>query len=124
VLFPLAWSVVDSPASAVFRAPAGAETIVVTTAPSVAKLGPVRAGYHRVRTETMVACGVTGDLATYAADSPTGRAAPGSYYARIGLALDSQHALGIAATFQNLSGLQPVRDFANSITFPFPKCQG
>ncbi len=120
VLFPLTWSVVDSAASAVFRAPAQTETIVVTTAPTVAKLGQVRAGYRQVRTETLVACGVTGDLNTYAA----GGAASGPYYAQIRLALDKQHALGIAASFPDLAGLQPVRNFVNSITFSSPQCQG
>jgi uncharacterized protein YgiM (DUF1202 family) len=126
VLFPMTWTVVESRASAVFRAPRGAETIVVTTAPSTAKLGPVRAGYHQIRSETLVACGVTGHLDTYAAATASagGRATPAPYWARIRLALDRAHALGIAAGFHQLSQLQPVRDFANSISFPFPECQG
>jgi hypothetical protein len=123
-LFPLTWSVVESRASATFRAPAGGEAIQVTTAPSIAKLGAVTAGYQQIRTETMVACGVTGDLDTYAPAPGTGRPASPPYFARIRLALDRTHALGIAASFKDLSGLQPVRDFANSITFPFPECQG
>jgi hypothetical protein len=125
VLFPMTWTVVESPASAIFRAPAGGETIVVSTAPSIAKLGPARAGYDRVRSETLVACGVTGDLETYAAQgSSLGRGAPAPYWARIRLALDHTHAMGIAAGFHQLSELQPVRDFANSISFPYPQCQG
>jgi hypothetical protein len=123
-LFPLTWTVVESPASATFRSPTGREAIVVTTASSIAKLGSTKAGYHQVQTQTIVACGVTGDLVTYAADAVPGGAAAVPYYAQIGLALDRQHALGIAASFTQLSELQPVRDFANSITFPFPECQG
>jgi hypothetical protein len=124
-LFPMTWTVVESRASAVFRAPTGGESIVVTTAPSTTKLGPVRADLHQVRSETLVACGVTGHLDTYQAEATSGgRAVPGPYWARIRLALDRTHALGIAAGFHHLSELQPVRDFANSISFPFPECQG
>jgi hypothetical protein len=121
-LFPATWNVVESPASAVFRSPKGSEAIVVTTAPSVANLGPTKPGYQQIRTEDLVACGVTGNLVTYATVS--GRPPPLPYYARLRLALDRTHALGIAASFQALSELQSVRDFANSITFPFPQCQG
>jgi hypothetical protein len=46
------------------------------------------------------------------------------YYAQIHLALDHTHALGILARFTALSELQAVRDFTNSITFPFPECAG
>jgi hypothetical protein len=125
VLFPMTWTVVESRANAVFRAPAGAETIVVTTAPSAAGLAPARAGYRQIRSATLVACGVTGHLDTYQAEaSPGGRAAPAPYLARISLVLDRTHALGIAAGFRQLSELQPVLDFANSISFPYPECQG
>ena len=34
---------------------------------AIAKLGAVKAGYQQIRTETVVACGVTGDLDTYTA---------------------------------------------------------
>jgi hypothetical protein len=122
-LFPLQWSVVDSPAASIFRAPRSLEEIVVTTAPSVTKLDAARPGYHEIRTETLVACGVTGDLVTYAADGPPVRV-PLPYYARIRLALDRQHALGIAALLPDVAALQQVRNLANSITFPFPECEG
>ena len=38
--------------------------------------------------------------------------------------LDAKHALKIAANLTNVSELQTVRDFANSVTFPYPQCQG
>jgi hypothetical protein len=71
-----------------------------------------------------VACGVTGDLNTYmSASPPAGTSAP-VYFAQIRLTLDAKHALGIGANLTNLSQLQAVRDFANSVTFPYPQCQG
>jgi hypothetical protein len=118
-LFPLTWTVVESPVRAIFRSRTGTESIVVTTAPTVARLGTALPGYQQIRTETMVACGVTGDLVTY-----TNATAATPYYAQIHLALDRTHALGIAARFPALPDLQPVRDFTNSITFPFPECNG
>jgi Bacterial SH3 domain len=123
-LFPTTWSVVESPANVIFRSPKGSETIVVTTAPSFARLGPVRAGYQQIRSETIVACGVTGDLVTSSVPGTAGHPAPLPYFARIRLALDRTHALGITAGFKALPELQSVRDFANSISFPFPECQG
>jgi Bacterial SH3 domain len=123
-LFPLTWTVVESHASAIFRSRAGTEYIVVNTAPTVARLGPAVAGYHQTRTETMVACGVTGDLVTYTKAGTSGTAPSPSYYAQIHLALDRTHALGIEAKFPALSDLQALRDFTNSITFPFPECEG
>ena len=123
-LFPLTWTVVESHASAIFRSRAGTEYIVVTTAPTVARLVRAGPGYHQVRTETIVACGVTGDLITYMNAGASGAAKSTSYYAQIHLALDRTHALGIAAKFAALSDLQQVRDFTNSITFPFPECDG
>jgi hypothetical protein len=123
-LYPVAWRVAETPASAVFRAPTGVVSIVVTTAPAAANLGRGRPGYSEVRSEPVVACGVTGDLNTYlSASPPAGTPAP-AYYAQIRLTLDAKHALGIAANLTSLSQLQAVRDFANSVTFPYPQCQG
>jgi hypothetical protein len=121
-LYPVAWRVAETRASAVFRAPSGAESFEVTTAPTAANLGRGRPGYSEVRSEPIVACGVTGDLNTYMSASPPPRAS--TYYAQIRLTLDAKHALGIAANLTNLAQLQAVRDFANSVTFPYPQCQG
>jgi hypothetical protein len=71
-----------------------------------------------------VACGITGDLNTYSREVAASASASWKYYARLRLALDARHALGIAGYFQNASQLQAVRDFANSITFPVAKCEG
>jgi hypothetical protein len=124
VLYPVAWTTADSPALAVFRAPGNAETIAVNTAPSVAGLGGVHAGYSQIRSEQIVACGITGDLNTYAREVPAGATAPWAYFARVRLALDAKHALAIAGYFQNPSQVQAVRDFANSITFAAARCEG
>ena len=67
-LFPVPWSVVESRAAAIFRAPGGGQEIVVTTALLRRQTRPGPAEYHEIRTETLVVCGVTGDLITYAAD--------------------------------------------------------
>jgi hypothetical protein len=113
----------------VFHAPTGGETIVVTAAASVGLLGVGRTGYRPSPSEQVVVCGVTSFLRTYMQTAPTTvtTAAPGGaaqqYLAQVRLTLDAQHALGIDANLTDLSQLQTVRDFANSVTFPFPQCQ-
>jgi hypothetical protein len=104
-----------------FRAGTGTESIVVRTAATVAQLGTGRAGYGEVRSQTVVACGITEDLHTYAATAP---AQPAPYLAQLRVALDAHHALGIDANLADTSELQTVRDFINSVTFPAPQCQG
>jgi hypothetical protein len=121
-LYPVGWRVSEGPASAVFFAPTANELIAVSTAPTVAALGSGKAGYSQTRSESIVACGVTGDLNTYMNASPSATSPP--YYAQIRLMLDAKHALRIAANLTNPSQLQTVRDFANSVTFPYPQCQG
>jgi hypothetical protein len=121
-LYPVGWRVAEGPTTAIFRAPTSGESIAVTTAPTVAALGRGKAGYSQTRSESIVACGVTGDLNTYMNASPSATSPP--YYAQLRLMLDAKHALGIAANLTNPSELQTVRDFASSITFPYPQCQG
>jgi hypothetical protein len=50
-------------------------------------------------------------------------AAAAGYLSQIRLSLDPAHALGIDGHLTDLSELQTVRDFANSVTFPYPVCQ-
>ncbi|MGH9076237.1 MAG: SH3 domain-containing protein [Acidimicrobiales bacterium] len=50
-------------------------------------------------------------------------ASPLTYLAQIRLTLNPTHALGIDANLADLSQLQSVRDFADSVTFPFAQCQ-
>jgi hypothetical protein len=130
-LYPATWSVAATPpATVVFHAATGGETIVVTTAANVGLLGVGRTGYRPSPSEQVVVCGVTSSLRTYTQTAPTtvttaapGGAAPQQYLAQVRLTLDAQHALGIDANLTDLSQLQTVRDFANSVTFPFPQCQ-
>jgi hypothetical protein len=123
-LYPVAWRVAETPASAVFRAPSSAESIAVGTAPTVTALGRGQAGYSLIRSESVVACGVTGDLDTYVNASPSAASPLPAYYAQIRLTLDAKHALGITANLANPAQVQAVRDFVNSVTFPYPQCQG
>jgi hypothetical protein len=125
-LYPAGWTTVAAPpASVVFRAPSGGDTIVVTTAATVALLGTGRAGYRATGSEEVVACGVTSYLISFVkvAAPASGGAAPLPNLAQVRLTLDPQHALGIDANLTDLSQLQTVRDFVNSVTFPFPQCQ-
>jgi hypothetical protein len=123
-LYPVGWTVADGSTRVIFRAPAGTESIAVANAPTVTALGRGKTGYSQIRSESVVACGVTGDLDTYMNGSPSAASALPLYYAQIRLTLDPKHAIGIAASLANLSQLQAVRDFANSVTFPYPQCQG
>jgi uncharacterized protein YgiM (DUF1202 family) len=121
VLYPSTWtSTVSAPNSVTFRAGIGAESIVVRTATTVAQVGTGRAGYGEVRSETVVACGITVELHTYAA---TGHAQPEPYLAQVRLTLDAKHALGVDANLPDTQELQTVRDFIDSITFPAAPCQ-
>jgi hypothetical protein len=131
VLYPPSWTVADTAPHVVFRAPAGVETIVVANAATVSQLARGGAGYREVRSEQVVACGITSDLDTYqrATAPPVTTAAPTGpvaelYLAQIRLTLDPKHALAIDQNLSALSQLQTLRDFANSITFTSPLCQG
>jgi hypothetical protein len=130
VLYPRSWTVADTAPDVVFRAPAADETIVVANAATVAQLGQGRAGYSEIRSEQIVACGITSDLDTYmAATAPPATItapkapSPERYLAQIRLTLDPTHALAIDQNFSVLSQLQTLRDFGNSITFTSPLCQ-
>jgi Bacterial SH3 domain len=131
VLYPGTWTETEAPpASVVFHLPAGAGTVVVTTAATVAQLGRGRAGYQQALSNEVVVCGVTGDLVTYTQVSPPSSAASGPagvvaqrYLAQARLALDAQHALGTDANLADTSALGAFRDFLNSLSFPFPQCE-
>lgn len=129
-LYPLGWTYSETPpATVVFREASGPDTVVVTTAASTAALGPGRSGYHQTQSEQIVVCGVTTHLDTYTATTaPRGAAGPGAtaqrYLAQVRVPLDATHALGIDANLADLTALPTVRNFANSVTFPFPQCEG
>ena len=131
-LYPDTWTVAEvPPASVAFHRPTGTDSIVASTAATVALLGRGRPGYRQSGAEQIVVCGVTGELVTFTqvtAALPTGAVpggvAAGRYLAQVHLTLDAQHAIGIDGNLADLAQVQTVRDFANSITFPFPQCEG
>jgi hypothetical protein len=115
-LYPEGWTVAEMPpASVVFHPPAGTDTLVATTAATVALLGRGRPGYRQTGDEQVVVCGVTGDLLTFTQ--------AGHYLAQVHLTLDPQHALGIDGNLSDPAQVQRVRDLAYSLTFPFPQCE-
>jgi len=130
LLYPETWTVAEvPPTNVVLHVPPGHDTVVVSTAPAVDQLGRGRNGYQRTNTEQVLVCGVTSTLATY---SQVGAAAsttqPGGvvnerYLVQVHLALDPQHALGIAANLSDLAQLDAYKSVVDSATFPFPQCQ-
>lgn len=121
VLFPAGWRSAGAPRSGVvFRAPSSPEKVIITTAPSVAKLTLVSqgAGISEISSRQLVACGVTSYLFSYTTSSPD------KYYAAIALALGAGHAIGLKATLTSLSEMRTVLDFVNSISFPVAACVG
>jgi len=130
VLYPRGWTPTElPPASVVFRAASGSDTVVVTTATTVAQLGRGRAGYHQTSDQQIVVCGVTGDLVTFVemgaatTTAQSGGVVAERYLVQVHLTLDAQHALGIDANLADMSQLQSYRDLVNSVAFPFPQCQ-
>ena len=129
LLYPQGWTATESPpASVVFHPSSGRDTVVVTTAATVAQLGRGLPGYHQTNDEQVVVCGVTANLVTFVQmGAPTTSTQPAGvvaehYLAQVHLTLDAQHALGIDANVADVSQLQIYRDFVNSVTFPFPQC--
>ena len=130
VLYPVGWTFAEStPASVVFRPPAGRDSIVGTTAPSVAGLGRGRAGYRRTNSEQVIVCGVTGTMSSYvqsgppvATPQPAGIVSE-RYLFQLRLPVDGQHALGLDGNFADPSQLPTFRNFVNSLTFPSPQCR-
>jgi uncharacterized protein YgiM (DUF1202 family) len=121
VLFPAGWTSSGAPKTGVvFRAPSSTEKVVITTAPSVAKLPSVSqgAGIAQNSSQQVVACGVTAYLYSYTTSSPN------KYYANVALSLAAGHALGLKATLTSLSQMRTVLDFVNSMSFPLPVCVG
>ena len=118
-LYPTTWTVRQTPHTAVFSAPTGVESITVGVAPTEAKLSQGHTGYALYRSEQIVVCGVTTELSSYTAPGVGSR-----YLAQIRLTVDATHALGIYGNLTSASQLPTVRNFANSMSFPAPQCQG
>ncbi len=121
VLYPPGWAQAGRPSTGVtFRSPSPTEKVIITTAPSLAKL-PVAAkgpGVSQSSSRIFVACGVTGYFVTYTTSVPH------HYLAGIALLLDAHHALGLRATYTSPSQLRTILDFVNSLSFPFAVCIG
>jgi hypothetical protein len=140
-LYPEHWTVTEAPTSVVFHPPSGSDSVAVSTAATVSQLGRSRSGYRQDSSETVVVCGVTGDLvtlvqgssatATTAAAAPPPSTPPTSagagvaerYLILVRLKLDAQHALGVDANLADLAQLQTIKNIIYSISFPFPQCQ-
>lgn len=128
--YPANWTFADEPADVLFHPINGPQTIVERSGASTADFGPTGAtGYVGAGQETVVVCGVTGDLDRYA---HTGTAppspAPGSagrmaLLAQVRLRLDGTHALALDFNYAAPADLDVFRAFFNSMTFPFPQCQ-
>jgi hypothetical protein len=132
-LYPPTWTYKESPpSSVVFRSGSGADTIVATTVLADSRLPQGRAGYGESGIKTVVVCGVTSALVTYARASaapspPPARAATpvDPYLLQIRLTLDPHHFLGIYGNLSNLGvPLQEFTDFVDSVTFPTKQCIG
>lgn len=121
ILYPGGWTSAGSPGLGVtFRSPNPVERVVVTAAPTLAKLGPVHqgSGVSVSGSQHVVACGVTTVLYSYA--TPT----PGYELADVVVPAAAHHFIGIRATLKSPKQLATVLDFVNSLSFPFPVCIG
>jgi len=121
VLYPAGWTQGGVPKSGVtFRSPSPSEKVIITTAPTLAKLPPAGhgVGVSQSSSRIFVACGVTGYFVTYTTS------APDRYLAGIALLLDAHHALGLRATYTSPSQVRTILDFVNSLSFPFAVCIG
>lgn len=129
-LYPQDWSFAEEPADVLFHPVAGAQTIVLRSAAHTADFGVAGGqGFAGSGQETVIVCGVTGDLSEYThsgAAPPTpapGTAGPLALLAQIRLRLDSTHALALDFNYSAPTDLHIFRNFFNSMTFPFPQCQ-
>jgi uncharacterized protein YraI len=122
-LYPPAWAHKASrPTEVVFTSSSGTDSIVATTATTASQLAEGRTGYGEAGRRTMVVCGVTSDLVTYA---HAGSTSSETYLLQIRLVLDPHHALGFDANLSDLGQpLQVFSNFLDSVRFPFPPCVG
>jgi Bacterial SH3 domain len=129
-LYPQNWTFAQEQGDVLFRPQSGQETIVVTSGASLSALGPEQlSGYSSKATTSEVVCGVTADSHTYSyggGASPTpvvGTAALLANRQVISLKLDATHFLRVAYNYAGKPS-EAFADFFNSLTFPFPQCQG
>ena len=129
-LYPVDWTFADEPADVLFHPVNGLQTIVVRNGTTTADFGAAGAsGYVGSGQQTVIVCGVTGDLNKYTrtgapAPSPTpGTAGRMAMLAQIRLRLDATHALALEFNYTAAADLDVFTAFFNSMTFPFPQCQ-
>ena len=132
-LYPANWtSKMLQPDGVEFSAPTGQDSIVIDTAMKPSQLPQAQLGYHTTNSTSLVVCGVTGELNTYTQISGATQTATSlasgtvaeKYLVQIDLTLDPTHALGVDAFLADLSQEPVVDDVINSLSFPFPVCQG
>jgi hypothetical protein len=130
LLYPDGWTFAESPpAGVVFRPPAGGDSVVGTTAPSVEALGRGRAGYRTTNSQQVIVCGMTGTMSTYVqSGAPVATPQPAGvvsehYLLQLRLPVDAQHALGLDGNFADPSQFPTFRNFVNSLAFPSPLCR-
>jgi uncharacterized protein YgiM (DUF1202 family) len=129
-LYPQDWTFAETTDSVIIHPISGAQTIVVRNGTHVADFGAAGgAGFIGSGQQTVVVCGVTGDLNEYVhsgAAPPTpapGTAGPLAFLAQIRLRLDATHALALDFNYSAATDLDVFSAFYNSMTFPFPQCQ-
>ncbi|HWF56865.1 MAG TPA: SH3 domain-containing protein [Candidatus Dormibacteraeota bacterium] len=129
--YPQTWTFQEITAAVLFHPTDGPQTIVVRNAAHLADFGPGGGtGFVGSGQQTEVVCGVTGDLNEFThvggppATPTPGTAGPLALLAQIRLRLDSTHALALDFNYSAASDLDVFSAFYNSMTFPFPQCQG
>ena len=129
-LYPVDWTFADEPADVLYHPVDGLQTIVVRNGTTTADFGAAGASsYVGSGQQTVVVCGVTGDLDKYTrtgapAPSPIpGTAGRMAMLAQIRLRLDATHALALDFNYATPADLDVFMAFFNSMIFPFPQCQ-
>jgi hypothetical protein len=129
-LYPQNWTFAEEPADVFFHPVDGVDTIVVRSGASTADFGAAGdAGFTGSGSESVVVCGVTGDLLQFTrGGGATATPKPGTvgrlaHLAQVRLHLDATHALALDFNYAAASDLDVFRNFYNAMTFPFPQCQ-
>ena len=130
-LYPQDWTFAEETADTLFHPLNGPQSLVVRTGARTSDFGPGgAAGYLGSGQTTVIVCGFTGNLNEYsrsAGPPPTptpGTAGPLALLAQIRLRLDATHALALDYNYTAASDLEIFNDVYNSMTFPYPQCQG
>jgi len=122
VMYPLRWTLTDSPAAIVFHPQdAVGPLLSVSNGPSLAALGPPgRPGYSSVSASPLEVYGVTGVLRLYDRTAPAGTPSPGqpgsfAHLAEVLVTISRTRALRIDFSYTSPSELQTFRDFYDSM---------